>query len=99
MRQGNRLQKRTIRGSQSGLSKQPLEANARHEQSCLRATADYRISDTPDRVKLKAIEILFGQTLNQDNLALADRLNELEEQIRLKSVEQPPAMTGTTTTR
>jgi len=47
-------------------------------------------ADSPDRVKLKAIEILFGQTLNQDNLALADRLNELEEQIRLKSVEQPP---------
>ena len=47
-------------------------------------------ADSPDRVKLKAIEILFGQTLNLDNLALADRLNELEEQIRLKSVEQPP---------
>ncbi len=47
-------------------------------------------SDTPDRVKLKAIEILFAQTLNLDRLAMEDRLNRLEEQLTLKSVEQPP---------
>jgi transposase len=46
-------------------------------------------SDTPDRVKLKAIEILFGQTLNLDCLVIEDRLNELEEQIRLRDIQQP----------
>ncbi len=45
--------------------------------------------DSPDRVKLKAIEILFAQTLNLDRLALEDRINQLEGQIRLRSVEQP----------
>jgi len=47
-------------------------------------------SDTPDRVKLKAIEILFAQTLNLDMLALEDKLNKLEKQVTLKSVEQLP---------
>jgi hypothetical protein len=46
-------------------------------------------SISPDRVKLKAIEILFAQTLNLDRLAMEDRLNRLEEQVTLKSVEQP----------
>jgi transposase len=46
-------------------------------------------SDSSDRTKLKAIEILFAQTLNLDRLAMEDRLNRLEEQVTLKSVEQP----------
>ncbi len=37
--------------------------------------------DTPDRVRLKAIEILFAQTSNLDSLALEERLNRLQEQI------------------
>jgi hypothetical protein len=46
-------------------------------------------SDTPDRVKLKAIEILFSQTSLLDRLAMEDRLNRLEDQVTLRSVEQP----------
>jgi hypothetical protein len=37
--------------------------------------------DTPDRVKLKAIEILFSQASHLDSLALEERLNRLQEQI------------------
>jgi transposase len=37
--------------------------------------------DTPDRVKLKAIEILLAQTSNLDSLSLEERLNRLQEQI------------------
>jgi hypothetical protein len=39
-------------------------------------------SDTPDRVKLKAIEILFSQASHLDSLALEERLNRLEEQVK-----------------
>jgi len=46
--------------------------------------------DTSDRVKLRAIEILFAQTKNLDLLALEDRFNRMEEQvINSRIIEQP----------
>lgn len=45
-------------------------------------------TDTPDRVKLKAIEILFSQTKNLDLLALEERLNRMQEQFEARTVEQ-----------
>lgn len=47
--------------------------------------------DTPDRVRLRAIEILFAQTLNLEMVALDDKMKRLEaqlqEQQRFRAIE------------
>jgi transposase len=45
-------------------------------------------TDTPDRVKLKAIEILFSQTLNLDQLVLEDKMNRIEELLKTRTIQQ-----------
>jgi len=45
---------------------------------------------TPDRVRIKAIEVLFSQTANLDNMTIELRLKELEERVRLRDIHQPP---------
>lgn len=45
--------------------------------------------DTPDRLKLRAIEILFAQAGNLDTMALNDKFNRLEEKVRqVRTVQQ-----------
>jgi transposase len=46
-------------------------------------------SDTPARVRLEAIKILFSQTSNLSTLTLEDKMNRIEEQLKARTIQQP----------